>query len=312
MIPSLRRKLQEALREDIGKSDITSNLLVPKAAKGKAVIVAREKGIFCGGPVAKEIFRIVDRHLKVRFPIPEGKFFSKNQTVVEIQGNIRSILKAERTVLNFLGHLSGIATRTREFVNRANSPHPALSPEARGGMIKENFPTLPRSEETKRFPSPPLGERGRVRGQVFIFDTRKTTPGLRLLEKYAVKIGGGENHRAGLYGEIFVKENHRPYGRLNILKKFPRKFVIEVRNRRELHQALKLRPRLILFDNFRPDDLRKAVQVARKADPKVILEASGGVTLENVSKFAACGVDQISVGSLTHSVKAVDFTLLVK
>jgi nicotinate-nucleotide pyrophosphorylase (carboxylating) len=176
----------------------------------------------------------------------------------------------ERTLLNFLGHLCGIASKTNAFVKKIR----------------------------------PYSTR--------ILDTRKTTPLWRDLEKQAVLAGGGKNHRMGLYDAIFVKENHRPYGQLGQLRKFPHRFEIEVRDLREMVEALILRPAVILFDNFTPADLKKAVKLARKANPKIILEASGGVTLENVKNFAATGVDQISVGSLTHSVKAIDLSLLVR
>ncbi|MBI3313639.1 MAG: carboxylating nicotinate-nucleotide diphosphorylase [Candidatus Omnitrophica bacterium] len=262
--------LKAALREDIGKGDITSRILISPAAKGRAVIFAREKGVLCGIPVAEELFRLVDPHLRPKFFIQEGRPFRKNKKIAEIEGPVLSLLKAERTVLNFFGHLSGIATLTRRFVERV-----------------------------KRDP-------------VLVLDTRKTTPLWRELEKYAVRVGGGKNHRMGLYDAVFVKENHRPYGNLERLKKFSGKFEIEVRNIKELKEALKLHPRVILFDNFSPLNLRRGVQIARHAHPQIILEASGGITLENVVHYAAMGVDWISIGSLTHSVKSIDFSLLIK
>jgi nicotinate-nucleotide pyrophosphorylase (carboxylating) len=261
--------LKVALKEDIGQGDKTTELLIPRNARGKAVIIARESGVFCGLPVVYELFRILDPSLKIQFFVSEGERFSKNKIVIRVQGDISSILKVERTVLNFLSRLSAIATKTRQFVDRV-----------------------------KGFP-------------VFILDTRKTTPLWREIEKYAVRVGGGRNHRMGLYDAIFVKENHRPYGNLQRLRPFRGQFEIEVRNLKELKEALKLVPRIILLDNFSPAGLRRAVQWARDSHPEVILEASGGITLENVAHYAAMGVDWISVGALTHSVKSIDFSLLV-
>ncbi len=153
----------------------------------------------------------------------------------------------------------------------------------------------------------------RVKGfAVLILDTRKTTPLWRETEKYAVRMGGGKNHRMGLYDALFVKENHRALGSLQPLKRYRGRFEIEVRNLSELRGALALEPGVILFDNFTPDLLRKAVKLARKKHPQVILEASGGITLENVAHYAAMGVDWISVGALTHSAKPADLSLLIE
>lgn len=260
----VKNQLKAALKEDIGRGDVTSNLLIPAKANGKAMIVAKASGVFAGEEVVRMLFEISDSKMKVRFHVKDGQKFRKNQTLLELQGNVRSILKVERTMLNLLQHLCGIATQAKEFVKRA--------------------------------------------GKVKILDTRKTTPLWRDLEKYAVKCGGGFNHRMGLYDAVFVKENHRPYGNLRKLKTG---FEIEVRNIRELMEALMLQPAVILFDNFKPSELKMAVEIARTANKKVKLEASGGVTLENISSYARTGVDQISIGSLTHSVKAIDLSLLL-
>jgi len=262
--------IKAALEEDISAGDKTSDLLVPAIARGKAVIIAKEKGVFCGSPVLHEIFHSLDETSEIKFYVREGERFAKNQTVAEVEGSISAILKGERTALNFIAHLSGITARTREFVNRVKD-HP-----------------------------------------VFILDTRKTTPLWRELEKYAVRVGGGRNHRMNLNQAIFVKENHRPFGNLKNLERSRGNFEIEVRNLKELQEALRYEPSIILFDNFTPAGLHKGVLMARKQRPEVILEASGGITLENVAHYAAMGVDWISVGSLTHSVKAVDFSLLVR
>jgi len=261
--------LQEALREDIGAGDITSNLLVPSRAKGTARVIAKEKGIFCGERLASELFKIIDPEVKLEFLVHNGGKLRPGKTVFKIHGNIRSILKVERTMLNFISHVSGISTKTRQFVDRV-----------------------------KKYP-------------VLLLHTRKTTPLWRELEKVAVEVGGGRRHRPGLDSYILVKENHRPYGRLSKLKRHARDFEIEVRDLKELREAIALRPQVILLDNFSPKEIKRMVGIVRKEAPGVILEASGGITLENVRQYAAAGVDTISVGSLTHSVKDVDFSLLI-
>ncbi len=264
-----RYLLKAALDEDIGTGDKTTDILISKKAKGRAVVVARETGLLCGEPIVCELLRLLDASVKVKFPVMEGERFSKNKPVVELEGSVSSILKVERTLLNFFGHLSGIATKTREYVDRV-----------------------------KKYP-------------VFILDTRKTTPLWREVEKYAVRVGGGKNHRMGLYDRILIKENHRPQADWERLEKFRGQFEIEVRNLKELKEALKLGPRIILFDNFSPAALHKAVQMTRHLHPEIILEASGGITLDNVAHYAALGVDWISIGALTHSAKSIDFSLLV-
>ena len=267
---ALQRRLKGALFEDVGRGDITSALLIPERAHGTAFIVAKQPGIFCGQSVLEEVFKAADSKIKLQFFIKDGSAFRKKNITVKITGPSRSILKAERTALNFLGHLCGIATQAFEFVR-----------EVRQTGVK-------------------------------ILDTRKTTPLWRELEKYAVRTGGGENHRNGLFDEIFVKENHRIHGDLNRLRAVGGRFEIEVRNMRELSQALALHPRVILFDNFSASDLKELVRRVKKNHPNIILEASGGINLKNVKSYAQTGVDQISIGSLTHSVRAVDFSLLVE
>jgi len=269
LTPRTRSLLKSALQEDIGPGDITSQILIPKGAKGKAAIVAKESGLFCGVPLLEELFKIADPKLQVQYLVPDGKPFSKSKKVIQLKGRIHSILKSERTALNLLGHLSGIATHTNCFVRRI-----------------------------RRYP-------------VMILDTRKTTPLWRESEKYAVRCGGGRNHRFGLYDEIFVKENHRKHGKLDRLKNRRDCFEIEVRSMNELKKALLLSPRVILFDNFTPAKLKQAVRYTRRYKPEIILEASGGITLDNVDHYAAMGVDWISIGSLTHSIRSLDFSLLV-
>jgi nicotinate-nucleotide pyrophosphorylase (carboxylating) len=271
-LPVSRRTLgflKEALHEDIGHGDITSNLLIPPHAQGEARVIAKARGIFCGERLVREICKIVDPKVKLEFRVHNGGKLRPGKVVFKMRGNIRSILKTERTMVNFIGHLSGIATKTRQFVNRV-----------------------------KKYP-------------ILILDTRKTTPLWRELEKVAVQVGGGRNHRQGLDEFIFIKENHRTHGALKKLLRYPGQFEIEVRSLGELWEAIGLKPKVILLDNFSPKEAKRAVEIVRKEAPGTLLEASGGITLENVRKFAAAGVDTISVGSLTHSVQAVDFSLLI-
>lgn len=264
-----RKLLQQALCEDVGPGDITSDLLVPASARGQAKIIAREAGIFCGGEAAAFLCRAASAKIRVRFRVGKGAAFKKNHTVMILEGDVRGILRAERTVLNLLGHLCGIATRTHELVRRVK----------------------------------PYG--------VKVLDTRKTLPLWRELEKDAVRAGGGYNHRFGLYDEVFVKENHRPYGRLRQLMRLPRRFVLEVRNDAEIRQAFFLKPRVILLDNFSPARLRKAVRWIKSQDPYVLCESSGGITAANAAVFARTGIDQVSSGAITHSAASVNFSLLL-
>ncbi len=264
-----KRHLKEALFEDAGRGDATSDLLIPDHVRGCAKVVAREKGVFCGTVVVQELIQITDSSLEAQYFVRDGWSFLKGKILFQLRGRVRSILKIERTLLNFLAHLSGIATLTRAYVDQAKNQ------------------------------------------RVAVLDTRKTTPLWRELEKQAVQAGGGKNHRKGLYDEIFVKENHKTHGDLKKLRRFRGKFVMEVRDLKELTEALPLRPRVILFDNFSPTTLKKAVRIARSVNPNILLEASGGITLRNIRRYAAAGVDQISVGALTHSVKSIDFSLFI-
>lgn len=264
-----RNQIRSALHEDIQSGDITSRLLISPRAQGSAVICAKEAGVFCGTQIAREVFHSLSRKIKIKFWVKDGQAFSPGKTLMEIKGPVISILEGERTALNFLGHLCGVASQTRKFTSK-------------------------------------------VKGlQVRILDTRKTTPLWRELEKYAVRCGGGVNHRMGLYDAVFVKENHRTFGDLRKLS-FAERFEIEVRNVREMMEALMLSPKVILFDNFQVPALKQAVMMARRCNPKVILEASGGINLDNVVRYARTGVDQISIGALTHSVKAIDLSLIIR
>ena len=271
-LPVSRRTLnllKDAIHEDTGWGDVTANLLIPPHARGEARVIAKARGIFCGERLVKEILKVVDPQVKLDFRIHNGGKLRPGKIVFKMRGNIRSILKAERTMVNFISHLSGVATKTRQFVDRV-----------------------------RKYP-------------VLILDTRKTTPLWRELEKVAVQVGGGRNHRQGLDEFIMVKENHRIHGDLKKLRRHPGQFEIEVRSMGELWEAIGLKPQVMMLDNFTPKEAKRAVALVRKEAPGILLEASGGITLKNVRKYAASGVDTISVGSLTHSTQAVDFSLLI-
>ena len=287
MTEEIRDLLRRALREDIGRGDVTTEALIPRHQRGEAVIVAKERGIFCGGTVAQEIFKLRDASLKIRLDAKDGSRIRRGQTVLAVRGRIRPILEAERVALNFLGRLSGIATLTRTFVDRI-----------RGTKAK-------------------------------ILDTRKTTPLWRGFEKYAVRCGGGENHRSGLWDEVLVKDNHwaaiwqildetrcRYFAKK--LRPFQHRRIpieVEVQSLKELAHLAEgtLVPDRILLDNFTIKELRRAILfVNGLRRKKPLLEASGGIHLTNIRQVASTGVDRISIGRLTHSAPAIDFSLKIK
>ena len=297
MTEEIRGLLRRALREDIGRGDVTTEALVPKNQRGEAVIIAKEAGIFCGGVTAREIFKLRDASLKIGLDAKEGSRIRKGQAVFTVRGRIRPILEAERVALNFLGRLSGVATLTRAFFDRV-----------RGTKSK-------------------------------ILDTRKTTPLWRELEKYAVRCGGGGNHRSGLWDEVLVKDNHwaaiwqildetqcRYFGqKLQPLQRRRVPIEVEVQSLKELAHLVEgtLVPDRILLDNFSIKELKRAVLFVNGLDQvlrsryglrrkKPLLEASGGIHLNNIRRVASTGVDRISIGRLTHSAPAVDFSLKIK
>ncbi len=280
MIPlnseTVRQIVRAALAEDVGAGDITTESAIPAALNARATIIAKEPCVVAGLPLVQAVFGELDPRVTVKTLVEEGSVVQNKQTVCEISGPARAILTGERTALNFIQRLSGIATMTREFV------------ELVAGT------------------------------QAKILDTRKTTPTLRLIEKYAVAAGGGQNHRMGLFDAVMIKDNHRVIlSRLgsNALgdavatahKNHPDvSIVIEADTIDQVDEALAAGADHILLDNMTPDELREAVKlVAGRAKT----EASGGVRLSTVAAIAATGVDYISVGALTHSARAVDFSL---
>lgn len=272
--------LSLALKEDLGGAgDLTSSLLLPDELEGRAVFVARAPGVIAGLPILRLVFGEVDARLQLEFFADDGTEVAKGARLASVSGPMRSMLTGERTALNFLQRLSGVATLTHAFM------------QAIAGLPCR------------------------------ILDTRKTTPGWRRLEKYAVRCGGGTNHRMGLYDGVMIKDNHLgalhdypdPIGhaiatlRQNLQGQVP--VEVEVDSLQQLDQALAAHPDIILLDNMDVPTLRQAVQRRNQVAPAIKLEASGGVNLSTVRSIAKTGVDFISVGALTHSAVALDIAL---
>jgi len=265
-----------ALAEDLGHGDITSEALIPNNLEGKASILIKERGILAGVEVAKKVFLRVDSSLRFNVLTEDGTKVKPGDTVATVSGKVISILKVERTALNFLQRLSGIASETAKYVAKT-----------RGLTVN-------------------------------ITDTRKTTPGLRLLEKYAVSMGGGKNHRLHLGDGILIKDNHLAalcalgMSLKDIIAKAkqnaPRgvKIEVEVNTAQEAMDAAEAGADIIMLDNMNPEEMRRVVSLLPS---QVKVEASGGITLANVHQAAATGVNLISIGALTHSPKALDISL---
>jgi nicotinate-nucleotide pyrophosphorylase (carboxylating) len=262
----IKNIVRMALEEDIGPGDITTKCTIPSGMKVKAVLCAKEDCVICGLGIAEAVFKMLDDGVKFKSILKDGDHVNKGKIIAEIEGDARVILSGERTALNFMQRLSGIATKTKEMVESVNGAK--------------------------------------------VLDTRKTTPGLRLLEKYAVKCGGGENHRKGLYDEILIKDNHiKLVGLGNAVgraKKTGKRIEVEVRNLREVSEALDSGADIIMLDNMPLETMKKAV---RAIGGRAIVEVSGGVNKDNIGRISKLGVDWISVGSLTHSVKSVNIGL---
>jgi nicotinate-nucleotide pyrophosphorylase (carboxylating) len=270
--------IKASLAEDVGEGDHTSLATIPENKKGKARLLVKEEGIIAGLELASLIFKEVDSELQLEILAKDGQSIKNSDILFTVTGNVRSILKAERLVLNCLQRMSGIATTTNRYVKAV-----------------EKF-------------------------GVKILDTRKTTPLMRYLEKWAVRIGGGHNHRMGLYDMILIKDNHvasagsitaaldraQEYLKLHQLN-IP--VEIETRTLEEVKEVLAYgKADRIMLDNFHPTLLKSAVTIINK---QIVTEASGGITIDNISEYAASGVDFISVGALTHSVKSLDLSLKI-
>jgi nicotinate-nucleotide pyrophosphorylase (carboxylating) len=275
-LPLIHSFIAAAFAEDVHDGDHTSLSTIPENATDKAKLIVKDSGVLAGVELARIIFQQIDPKLKMNVFISDGTLVEKCEIAFEVEGPARSILTAERLVLNCMQRMSGIATATWQLVKLLEGLH------------------------TK------------------VIDTRKTTPGFRYFEKWAVRIGGGANHRFGLYDMILIKDNHVDYagGIANAIeaankylaeKKLSLAIEIEVRNFDELDQVLRTgKINRILIDNFTPEDLRKAINIINK---RFETEASGGITANTIRSYAMSGVDFISVGALTHSIRSLDLSL---
>ncbi len=266
------RIIKNALEEDLGPGDITTDAIIGPDITGKAVLEAREDIILAGLPVFMRVFSILDPKVTFETFYEDGTSVPAGKVVCTIKGGMAPILKAERTALNLIQRMSGIATITSRYVEKAGS------------------------------------------SRVKILDTRKTAPGLRLLDKYAVPLGGGHNHRFGLYDAVLIKDNHiavaggikRAVEAVRLNAPHGIKIEVEVEDLNGVNEALEAGADIILLDNMTPEQLKNAVKLV---SGRALLEASGGITIENIKEIAATGVDMISIGALTHSVRAVDLGL---
>lgn len=275
----LKKFVDQAVLEDVQDGDHTSLASLPEDKMGEAKLLVKDNGIIAGVEVGVEIFSHIDENLQVEILVNDGSIVKNGDIVLYVKGRIHSILKAERLVLNVMQRMSGIASRTAEYVKQLEGTN------------------------TK------------------VLDTRKTTPLLRFLEKRAVVLGGGVNHRFGLYDMILIKDNHVDYAgsitnavknavKYKNEKKLNIPIEVEVRNFEELEELLHCTGvDRVMFDNFTPEDVRKAVSVVAG---KLITEASGGIDLSTIRSYALSGVNYISVGALTHSVKSLDLSLKAK
>lgn len=283
--------IKTALKEDIGPLDITTTKVIQKNIKIRADIVTKEDGIICGLPICEAIFELLNKDIKFKPQVNEGNMIYRDKVVSYLEGEARPILTGERVALNFLARLSGIATQTHKFVKKVK-PY-----------------------------------------NVKIMDTRKTAPGLRYLERYAVRTGGGYNHRMGLWDQVLIKDNHLKVVshttaaksqkekevplvskllkdvRRNVQKNI--KIEIEVGDLEDFKAALKGRPDIIMLDNMNTEDVKRAVEMRDKMGKTPLIEVSGNITMDNLEEYARLRPDIISVGSLTHSYKALDFSMEV-
>ena len=270
--PAVKRIIQLAIEEDLGSGDLTTDAIVSPRVKGKATLVAREELILAGLPVFKMVFFTISPEIETDEYYRDGDIVPAGKSVCVLKGPLSSILKGERTALNFLQRMSGIATLTRQYVQKA-------------GFSK-----------------------------VKVLDTRKTVPGLRVLDKYAVRTGGGFNHRFGLFDAVLIKDNHIAVaGSITRAVQLAKentpptvKVEVEVEDLEGVEDAVRTGVDTILLDNMQPEEIKKAVELVKG---RAVLEASGGINLDNIEDMAKTGVDFISIGALTHSARAVDFSL---
>ena len=270
--PIVKEIISLALKEDLGSGDITTDAIIKKQSKAKAKLIAKEEFVLAGLPIFKAVFKQLSNEVLFEDFYKEGDIVRNRDVICYVSGPISAILKAERTALNFLQRMSGIATAVRSFVKKIS--------------------------HTK----------------VKILDTRKTAPGMRLLDKYAVRVGGGFNHRFGLFDGILIKDNHiaavgsikKAIQYVKAIAPHTLKIEVEVETLDQLKEAIDSGADIVLLDNMGLDEIKQAVQIAKG---KVLIEVSGGIRLDNVEEIAATGVDFISVGEITHSVRGVDISL---
>ena len=265
-----------AIKEDIGDGDHSSQSCIPETAQGKVQLLVKEEGIIAGIEIAEKVFKKIDPDVKMDIFIKDGTRVKPGDVAFTVEGKVWTLLKTERLVLNIMQRMSGIATRTDEYVKHLEGLH------------------------TK------------------VLDTRKTTPGMRVLEKMAVKTGGGENHRMGLYDMVMLKDNHIDFAggiekAVTAVKKYLKekgkdlKIEVEVRNMDELNEVMRVGGiHRIMLDNFDIEQTKAAVELI---DGKYETESSGGITMDTLRDYAECGVDYISVGALTHHIKSLDMSL---
>jgi nicotinate-nucleotide pyrophosphorylase (carboxylating) len=271
----LRSQISAWLQEDIATGDISSLATIPYHHQSIGIMHVKESGVVAGLPIAELVFAEIDDKLEFSNCVAEGTKVSIGTVIAEVSGRTHSILAAERLALNLLQRLSGIATNTQSYVNALDG--------------------LP----------------------VRLVDTRKTTPGLRSVEKYAVRIGGGYNHRFGLYDSVMIKDNHikASGGIINAVlaarNRIPHtmKIEVEAENMQHVEEALQAQADIIMLDNMTLTNMSAAVKRIREIDPRVVIEASGGVSVQSIKDIALTGVDVISVGSLTHSIRSLDISL---
>ena len=272
---ALKESIRGWLREDVGSGDITTMSTIEEGHESKAIIHAKEDGIIAGLPVAQLVFELVDPQLSFIARVEEGQAVTKGTIIAEVEGSTHRLLTGERLALNLLQRMSGIATKTRTYVDRL-----------------DGLPTR-------------------------LVDTRKTTPGHRMLEKYAVRIGGGANHRFGLYDAVMIKDNHiKGAGGITqavsrARSNIPHTMTIEVEteNMGQVEEAIEAGADIIMLDNMSLDQMKQAVQAIKAKAPHVSVEASGNVNLDTIRAIAQTGVDIISVGRLTYSFESLDISL---
>lgn len=271
----LRLLLEQFFIEDIGERDVTSELIFGNESRGSLVLLAKDEGVFCGEKIIRIGFGLLDESSQVIMKVKDGEKVGIGQELANITGRISDLLKAERVILNLVQRMSGIATKTEEAVRALDS------------------------------------------GKTRVCDTRKTTPGLRMLEKYAVRCGGGFNHRYGLYDAVMIKDNHISFaGSIRNAVEAVRsslghmvKVEVEIETKDQLLEAIEAKVDCIMFDNRAPKQIEEWMAYVPEG---ILTEASGGITLDTLGSYRNCGVDYISLGFLTHSVKSLDISAKVK